>query len=780
MLVKLSFCEVNMRISACMIAKNEEKNIRACIESYKDIVDQIVVVDTGSTDGTKDIAQALGAEVYSIEWNNDFAAAKNFALSKAVGDWIIFMDADEYFAASKSKNVLSTIKKIDARKDIDGISCRMINIDQDTGDILVDNTHMRIFRNNENLRYKFSIHERVVKFNGLLKNYHATNDEFVIYHTGYSSSKRKDKARRNLEMLLAIREDDNFYDLYISDCHLVLENWEESIEYANKAINTADSLYDFSAKPYENIATSMINLEREKAEIIDFLDICTEKFEFHPLFYYQKGAVYFNDNQYNKAFQFIKKAVELNTNYSSNEQNKCVGSNYKMLLLLGVIQSKRNNLEEAEKLFKASLLQKKHNNQAFNELIKCTSEYTLDKRINVINSIYSFSDEEDYKFIIENLARLKEGKLLAFYYGKKIEEPKNTDVYFILTLITNGMYQDAFNILMKLPGISESKEIANLCAAVTLLSNSYYNFKVFKSQIKENAGLISVLSYYFGEMNEKVAEDDYLSVLSEVIHYKNTLVISNMMKLSFQMEGTTAKLATDLLFLNGLYEDAVIYYYQIISSNNINAIILDSLKKMAYSYFYLGNYISSLLLIEMYFANGGKETEIFEYVSWIKEKNTDSKLIREVCRAILTYNQYSGEVSNFTDHKSRVAHFIEVTQSVQLIKNAIEKSINDGKISDAKRLIDESCSVIAEDPDMLCYRCVISIMENDLDAAEECATVGLSIDGEHSDLLYNYAYIKECLGEVQQAVELYRRAYDSQDSVEMKAIIEQQIRKLES
>ena len=105
-----------MRISACMIAKNEEKNIARCINSYKSIVDEIVVIDTGSTDRTIEIAQDLGAVVYNYRWNNDFAAAKNYALSKVNGDWAIVLDADEYFEQAQVGMLRSYLQKLLKKK----------------------------------------------------------------------------------------------------------------------------------------------------------------------------------------------------------------------------------------------------------------------------------------------------------------------------------------------------------------------------------------------------------------------------------------------------------------------------------------------------------------------------------------------------------------------------------------------------------------------------------------------------------------------------------------
>ncbi|MCT7951711.1 tetratricopeptide repeat protein [Ancylothrix sp. C2] len=84
-----------MKLSLCMIVKNEEATLRDCLHSVKDVVDEMVVLDTGSTDRTVEIAQELGANVYFFEWCNDFAVARNEALRFVTGDWVIVLDADE-------------------------------------------------------------------------------------------------------------------------------------------------------------------------------------------------------------------------------------------------------------------------------------------------------------------------------------------------------------------------------------------------------------------------------------------------------------------------------------------------------------------------------------------------------------------------------------------------------------------------------------------------------------------------------------------------------------
>jgi len=82
-------------LSAAIIVRDEAEFLHACLSSIKGVCDQIVVVDTGSTDDTVDVARGFGADIGFHEWNNDFAAARNASLEMATGEWILYIDADE-------------------------------------------------------------------------------------------------------------------------------------------------------------------------------------------------------------------------------------------------------------------------------------------------------------------------------------------------------------------------------------------------------------------------------------------------------------------------------------------------------------------------------------------------------------------------------------------------------------------------------------------------------------------------------------------------------------
>ena len=101
----------SLKLSLCMIVRDEEAQIGKALESVKDIVDEIVVVDTGSSDKTREIVREYGGKVFETEWKDDFSKAKNFALEKATGDYILFMDADE-FIDTRDKFALALFKKL--------------------------------------------------------------------------------------------------------------------------------------------------------------------------------------------------------------------------------------------------------------------------------------------------------------------------------------------------------------------------------------------------------------------------------------------------------------------------------------------------------------------------------------------------------------------------------------------------------------------------------------------------------------------------------------------
>ena len=182
-------------ISLCMIVKNEEANLRPCIESVGDLVSEIIVVDTGSTDETVRIARELGARVFHFDWVGDFAAARNESIRHATGQWIFWMDADDRL----DPRAIAQLKWAAASGAADAFLC-MVSSRTPTGERDITE-HVRLFRNGLGIRFSSAVHETV--FPDLVRlGLRLVITDIEIQHTGYESQEvRRIKAARNLAIL---------------------------------------------------------------------------------------------------------------------------------------------------------------------------------------------------------------------------------------------------------------------------------------------------------------------------------------------------------------------------------------------------------------------------------------------------------------------------------------------------------------------------------------------------------------------------------------------------
>jgi tetratricopeptide (TPR) repeat protein len=153
-----------------MIARNEERMLPACLASVRGLVDEVVLVDTGSTDATRELATGLGARVYQRPWDDDFAAPRNLAIERAVGDWILVLDADERLAPGGARAIRRAMK----RSDLDLGLLRLHNasrLDATDAEILGATARLgeashvpRLLRHTSDLRYQGLVHESVAEW----------------------------------------------------------------------------------------------------------------------------------------------------------------------------------------------------------------------------------------------------------------------------------------------------------------------------------------------------------------------------------------------------------------------------------------------------------------------------------------------------------------------------------------------------------------------------------------------------------------------------------------
>lgn len=242
------FFEVNraqeINISACAIMKNEISHVEAWLDNVRVFAQEIIVVDTGSTDGTNEfLAKQFDVKLISYEWQHDFAQAKNVALQEATGDWLIFTDADEFFF--QPVNIIEYLRQLNKQSsDIDVVFCPIDNIDADSNNEIINSDVVpRIIRNHVGIKYMGTVHEQLTKGREPWQDvkYVVADRQLAIRHTGYSTKVIPFKYQRNYEILQQVMGKSHKPEMYygfLSESLLGLAKYQEALEYAILAMES--------------------------------------------------------------------------------------------------------------------------------------------------------------------------------------------------------------------------------------------------------------------------------------------------------------------------------------------------------------------------------------------------------------------------------------------------------------------------------------------------------------------------------------------------------------
>ena len=241
-----------IKLSISMIMKDEEKHIGRCLESVKDIADEIIIVDTGSTDRSIEIAKSYGAKIYKHPWENNFSTHRNQAVKYSTGDWLLQIDADEELVGNK-QGLKDTLARINLG--YNGVSINLRDVCQESG---TQFNASRIFRNGK-IKYKRAIHNIAVwegsgKYGSVL-----FNDATIIHHGSHyqiSKEESEKKAKRTGDLLLnTLKEDPKDYELlfYMSQLKGTIGDYESAINYAEQYLASKNKCDGFNNSVYYSI-----------------------------------------------------------------------------------------------------------------------------------------------------------------------------------------------------------------------------------------------------------------------------------------------------------------------------------------------------------------------------------------------------------------------------------------------------------------------------------------------------------------------------------------------
>jgi tetratricopeptide (TPR) repeat protein len=242
--------ESQPRLSLTMIVKNEAATLATCLDSVRGLVDEIVLVDTGSTDATKDIATARGARIIELPWPDSFAAARNESLCHASGQWLLWLDADEYFDDANRDKLRALLASL-GEDNAAFVMKQTSTAAQGGSATLVD--QVRLFRNHPAARWDYRVHEQLLP--SLRKagfTVHFT--DIAIQHTGYQDpALRHHKLERNLRLLqldLADRPDDPFTLFNVGWAYADLGRFADAVPLLQRSLQHSHAADSITPKLY--------------------------------------------------------------------------------------------------------------------------------------------------------------------------------------------------------------------------------------------------------------------------------------------------------------------------------------------------------------------------------------------------------------------------------------------------------------------------------------------------------------------------------------------------
>jgi len=296
-------------ITLTIIVKNEAANLKDCLESVSEQVDEVVIVDTGSTDGTLDIARAYTDKIYNYPWRGDFSAARNYAITKASGTWILSLDADEELvpASGDLKRLVAESEKTEAY---------LLPLDNPTADATGEANRflvLRLFKNNGRYWFQGKIHEQIVICEDSVVG---IAEGPVIRHKMLSAKERNRKRGRNLALLKkAAAEDPQNYFLqyYLGVEWLMLGKPDRALPFLRRAYaNLTDENLLFRAPALRYLIVCLKALGRYDEAIC----LCLEsdlKYPDYTDIYYLGGVLFEEKKEYRLAVKWLNQALKCGT-----------------------------------------------------------------------------------------------------------------------------------------------------------------------------------------------------------------------------------------------------------------------------------------------------------------------------------------------------------------------------------------------------------------------------------------------------------------------------------
>ncbi|WP_309272427.1 glycosyltransferase [Paenibacillus sp.] len=413
-----------------MIVKNEENCLERCLQSVQGIVDEIIIVDTGSIDKTKEIAKKYTDQVYDFKWIDDFSAARNFALDFASSEYILQLDADEVLHDTQ-KLLLQGLDK----------DFYYIRIKNDLGSgLYLSHQFIRLFKNSPDIRYKGALHEQVPGDYEIER--YGSLPSVEILHEGYKTHlvNSKQKAQRNLNILLReIKEKPTAFNYYNLGMQYILERkYNDALKVLKKSYSLGSN-FAFSQKVILDIMKCLQSLGQYHDAIIIGED-AVKLYEDVPDYWYQMGLVYLEWGLLKDAERCYEKCLEIGEESTHKLVQHYDGTgSYLAQAKLAEIRLVLDDRDEALQYILSAVKASPDTLALFDIFLSIYPNASNEELFRTISSIWPFSSQR-YIELISYLYRQRNPLINEFlnYFDMDVDYPVSVFKYIVA-----GNYEQA-------------------------------------------------------------------------------------------------------------------------------------------------------------------------------------------------------------------------------------------------------------------------------------------------------------------------------------------------
>ncbi|RMD04334.1 glycosyltransferase [Clostridium autoethanogenum] len=688
-----------MLLSICMMVKNEEKNLDRSLKSMLPILDgidsELIIVDTGSSDNTVQIAKNYTDKVYFHEWNNDFSGMRNKSISYAKGEWIFIIDADE--SVEDAKEILVFLKS----KYTKGYNCCNLTVKNITNkDEYVLLSSPRIFKNDGYFHYEGKIHNDPI-FKGPVLTL-----DTVLVHTGYISTDKElmeRKFKRTSSILKEeLRKDPEnvYYGFQLSVSYSMHKDHKKALEqiektydiFSRKKLDKAQHIYLYYQLAVCNLRFDDIkNYKKVEKYCIEGIEVESE----HIDLYFCLAKAYMLMDKYEEAVEYYSKYFELIDNYSNlniryniliqvYSENKKDEAYYDCAGACFELHDYKNCMDYIEKISSEKYIKK----IAKIAVAVFVSETKFDRLKKFYDKVTQTSDED----FIRSFLNILEGNVIKLKKEKYINYlehfSKDNDTYCYLNKIRK-MYEDGNNdygimitqFVNEFPLSNQPGYFGDLVYFKMKLEEDIYDMlsKVSASKIED---FIKYIANKYDDFNDTICNYVSENVNSNFYTERVKIILERFILVLDKIDEKTYKNVFNDYVQCGTDYINTIYNREVLDERIIYDVKNDE----------------EVFFIFMNKANEVKDYDEKEYIRYLRKALAVYPFMKKGIEMLLNElkNEMNATSDEFEDDKVKV-------------KNTIKALIENNKLNEANKVIQEYENIVKDDMEIVFLKSQISL-----------------------------------------------------------------------